>query len=549
MKLDDKIIEKILKKGSYVTDGDIEYAKKVQSQHKGGSLIDIIYSMNILTKDLFGQAVAEFHNLEYADLNSNLPKKEDVLKIPEAKYKSLNAVVFEIDDKKKKVTVAVSDPKKKDLKTNLQAIFPKYSLKLKYALPEDIDDAKIYYHKSLDTRFEKLIKDDDAASKIIEEIFLDALVYKASDIHFEPQENEIVIRFRVDGVLYQAGKIPKENYETILNRLKIQAGLRIDEHDATQDGAIRFVSDGSIYDLRMSIVPIVTGEKVVIRVLSEYVRGYSLGDIGLSSEQSSMIMESISKPIGMVLVTGPTGSGKTTTLYSILKLLNSPEKNITTIEDPVEYKLDGINQIQVNARKDITFTKGIRSVVRQDPDIILVGEIRDRETSHLAVNAALTGHLLLSTFHANNAATAIPRLLDMAVEPFLLSSTLDIVVSQRLIRKLCENCRHSYTEKVSELKKQNEEISKYFKGKEVTLYKSEGCASCNNLGYKGRTSIFEIIKITPEIKELILSKPSAREVWELAKTQNSKSMFEDGIRKVKTGITSLEELLRVASPE
>lgn len=250
----------------------------------------------------------------------------------------------------------------------------------------------------------------------------------------------------------------------------------------------------------------------------------------------------------MILVTGPTGSGKTTTLYTILRILNRPEVNITTIEDPVEYKIAGVNQIQVNLQTDLTFSKGLRSIVRQDPDIILVGEIRDNETAEIATNAALTGHLMLSTFHANDAATSIPRLLDMGIEPFLLASTLEIIIAQRLIRQLCEECRYSIKISRSELSKKFKEVSDYFSEKEITLYQGRGCESCGGTAFKGRTAIFEFIQITKDMQNLILQNPSTNQIWEIASKRNSRRLFEDGIDKVKNGITTLDELLRVASP-
>jgi type II secretory ATPase GspE/PulE/Tfp pilus assembly ATPase PilB-like protein len=301
--------------------------------------------------------------------------------------------------------------------------------------------------------------------------------------------------------------------------------------------------------MRISILPTLNGEKVVIRLLSQYVRSFSFNDLGLSQHDQELLMKAINKPFGMILVTGPTGSGKTTSLYALLKLLNSPDVNITTIEDPVEYKMPGINQIQVNSQTNLTFAKGLRSIVRQDPDIILVGEIRDQETAETAVNAALTGHLLLSTFHANDAATAVPRLLDMDIEPFLLSSTLEVLIAQRLVRKICDQCRFSTSLSKEEVKKTiPADVQKYFTGKHIVLYQGKGCASCGNTGFRGRTAIYEFIEVTPEIQELILQNPSTAQIWKIARKQGSVTLFEDGIEKVKNGITTLEELLRMAEP-
>jgi len=520
-----------------------EYAKKNKSL-----IVDYLLSNDLISNDILGQAAAEFFKVEYADLNSNQPSREQVLKIPEDVARKFRLILFK-EDKKGNVVATDNPGQKGALAAASQALKTK-KVRLAYSLPEDINIAFVHYRKTLDTRFNEIIKSEQrVAPEIIDEIIKDALTFHASDIHFEPQEKEAVIRFRVDGVLQEAGRVSKEYYENILNRIKVQANLRIDEHFAAQDGAIRIKDNDRQVDMRISVAPTVDGEKVVIRLLAQYVRGFTLADLGLSPSHQEEVNKVARKPFGMILVTGPTGSGKTTTSYALLKLLNRPEVNITTIEDPVEYKITEANQIQVNSQKGLTFAKGLRSIVRQDPDIILVGEIRDNETAEIAVNAALTGHLLLSTFHANNAATAIPRLLDMGIEPFLLASTLEAVVAQRLVRKICDDCRFSYSEKFINIEKLIPDAKRYFGDKkEVTLYKGKGCSACGNVGYKGRTAIFEVISISPEMENLILQNPSNQQVWELAKKQGVRSFFEDGIDRVKGGVTSLEELLRVAEP-
>jgi type II secretory ATPase GspE/PulE/Tfp pilus assembly ATPase PilB-like protein len=301
--------------------------------------------------------------------------------------------------------------------------------------------------------------------------------------------------------------------------------------------------------MRTSIIPIVEGEKVVLRVLGSYVQGLTFNDLGLTETNQALLHEAADKPFGMILVVGPTGSGKTTTLYSLLKLMNTPDTNITTIEDPVEYKVQGLNQIQVNLATGLTFVRGLRSVVRQDPDIILVGEIRDLETAEISVNAALTGHLLLSTFHANDAATAVPRLLDMGIEPFLLSSTMNIIIAQRLVRKICDHCKVSVEKQPSDFDTpQLKGVVKYLPAKNLTLYEGKKCEVCGFTGYKGRTSIYEVIKITPSLQELIVKRPSAAEIWTLARQEGAKSVFEDGLDKVMRGVTTIEELVRIAPP-
>lgn len=545
-KLNDKKVKEVLLKGGYVTDEDLAKAEELAKKQKT-SIVAPLLSEKLITKDLLGQALAESFSVPYADLNSKPPSREQVLKITEAVAKKYHAVLF--GENKEGLIIATDNPQQAGLLEEIKTIFPTQELKLAYSLPEDIDAAFVHYRKALNTRFSEIIKSQKKiAPEIINEIVGDALTYNASDIHFEPQEKDVVIRFRIDGTLHEAGRISKKYYENILNRIKVQANLRIDEHSSTQDGAIRFRKDDTAVDMRVSIVPTVNGEKIAIRLLSEYVRGFALPDLGLSPKDQEHITNAAKKPFGMILVVGPTGSGKTTTLYALVKLLNRPEVNITTIEDPVEYKIESINQIQVNPQTDLTFAKGLRSIVRQDPDIILVGEIRDRETAEIAVNAALTGHLLLSTFHANNAATTIPRLLDMEVEPFLLSSTLELIVAQRLARKLCEPCRYSYSEKRSNLEKLIPNVSRYFPEETVTLYKGKGCDACGGIGYKGRVGVFEFITATPAMRDLILQKPSTGQIWALAEKEGALSLFENGIEKVKNGTTSLEELLRVVSP-
>lgn len=539
-------IKEILLKQNYISASDLKNAEEVEKK-KRIDPIDYLISKNIISKDTLGQAIAEHFKVKYTDLNSIQPSKENILKIPEKTAEKYNIVL--VNENEKKVTVTSDNPIKKGLSERLVSIFGDKQIVLTFSLTEDIRANFIHYKKSLDTRCEKIIKNqNNIASGVVEEIIKEALSFNASDVHFEPMSEDFLIRFRIDGVLQEAGRLPLQFFGNVLNRIKVQSGLRIDEHQTTQDGAIRYVEDnGQAVDIRVSITPTINGEKAVLRMLSSHVKTLSLSSLGLSEEDEEKISEVASKPFGMILVTGPTGSGKTTTLYAILKLLNQPEVNITTIEDPVEYRVENISQIQVNAEKGITFAKGLKSIVRQDPDIILVGEIRDKETAEISINAALTGHLLLSTFHANNAASAIPRLLDMGVERFLLSSTLDLIVAQRLVRKLCESCRYSVPVKKEDIYGLPDEIKSLLVSSK-NIYKSKGCSVCNSTGYKGRVAIFETMNVTPEIKDVIMRDSSAKAVWETAKKQGAVSLFEDGIKKVRSGITSLEELKRVSSP-
>ena len=526
-KIPEEKIKEILLAESYVSKEDMAKAEKYARDNKA-PITEYLFNEGVLTKDLFGQAMAEFFKVGYSDLNSYPPSKDQILSIPEVVAKKLRVVVFK--KKEGEIIISTDNPAQAGILIALAQVFPKQKIVLTYSLSEDIDESFLHYRKNLETRFGKIIEEEGKiVPQIIDEIIEDALLLNASDIHFEPQGEEVLIRFRVDGVLQEVGRIPKNYYENVINRIKVQANLRTDEHFSSQDGAIHYENKENVADIRVSIVPILDGEKVVMRILSKYVRGFNLSNLGLSASNQKMLVDASKKPFGMILVVGPTGSGKTTSLYSLIRTLNRPQVNIATIEDPVEYKVKGVNQIQVNKETNLTFSRGLRSIVRQDPDIILVGEIRDNETAEIAVNAALTGHLMLSTFHANDAATSIPRLLDMKVEPFLLASTMELIIAQRLVRRICENCRYSYIEK------------------KETFYQGKGCNVCNQTGYKGRIAIFEFIQITSEMKDLILKNPSSKEIWKLAKKQGSKTLFEDGIEKVKNGITTLEELRRVAS--
>lgn len=544
--MEESRILKILVDNAYVSQDDAQKAFEFSQKNKS-SLVEYLLSHKLITKDILGQAMAEFYGIPYADLNSHPASKEQVLKIPEVLAKKYRLVLFFEDENE--VILTTDNPEQKRFPAELGRIFGKKKIKLAYSVLEDIDNSFIYYRRSLETRFKKIKKEESFAPEMIDEIFEDAVMYRASDIHFEPQEKEIIIRFRIDGILQEAGRVSKEYYENILNRVKVQARLRIDEHFCAQDGAIRYQRrNGHMVDMRVSLVPTLDGEKIVIRLLSEYVKGFTMSDLGLSDKDQASLLKASKKPFGMILVTGPTGSGKTTTLYALLKILSCPEVNVTTIEDPVEFKIGEINQIQVNPQTNLTFSEGLRSIVRQDPDIILVGEIRDKETAEIAVNAALTGHILLSTFHANDASSAVPRLLDMGIEHFLMASTMNLVIAQRLVRRICENCRMSEDVESSTLEKIFPPAKEYFKDKKTTLYKGKGCEACNGTGFKGRTAIFEFIEMTREIQDLIVKDPSAKQIWDLAKAQGARSLFDDGVEKVKNGVTTLEELLRVANP-
>lgn len=538
-------LKKLLINENYISEAD---SKAAETDAKtGAEYVAHLIQQQILTKNLLGQALAESYKLPFVDLGAQTPQKTDV-HLPDNVARENRVVIVKAQDDT--VLLATDRPDAVKNKEVLAAL-PGKRAKLAYTLPEYIEGQLSATSQPLDTRFSKIIEAGNrVAPEIVDEIIKDALLFRTSDIHFEPLADHVQVRFRVDGNLRDAGHVPKEYYDNVLNRIKVASGMRIDEHFTSQDGSIRHqTTKNHVTDLRVSLIPTVEGEKIVMRVLGSYVQNFELSDIGLDDEHRRLLEVYAAKPFGMILTVGPTGSGKTTTLYSLLKLLNKPNVNITTIEDPVEYKMAGANQIQVNQQANMTFARGLRSIVRQDPDIILVGEIRDQETAEISVNAALTGHLLLSTFHANDAATAMPRLVDMGIEPFLLASTLQIIIAQRLVRGICPNCRASVSieEVAQSLPHTTFDIGKYFKPND-NLYIGKGCHVCNGSGYVGRSALYEIIEVTPEMQDLLITSPSTREIEQLARKQGSISMFDDGITKARRGTTTLAEVLRVVPP-
>lgn len=375
---------------------------------------------------------------------------------------------------------------------------------------------------------------------------------RASDIHIDPEEKRVRVRLRIDGILNDAFILPKDIQSEVITRIKVLSGLRTDEHQAAQDGRFRTkIEGGGPIDLRVSIAPTYYGENAVMRLLVEKEEKFTLETLGYSEKDRGIIMKAIKNPYGMILATGPTGSGKTTTLYTILKILNTKEVSIITIEDPIEYSLEGIDQIQANTRTGLTFATGLRSILRQDPNIIMVGEIRDEETARIAVNAALTGHLLLSTLHTNDAPTTLPRLLDMQIEPFLIASTVNIAIGQRLVRKICENCKVNKAISTDELKTLSESISteilsKYEKiTKSKKFSKGSGCEKCNNTGYQGRIGIYEVLEVDDDIRKAVIRKADAGEIRDIAIKNGMTTMIGDGFKKASEGITTIEEILRV----
>ena len=396
--------------------------------------------------------------------------------------------------------------------------------------------------------------------EIVNKVILLAFYLRASDIHFQPRENFFVTRLRIDGILDDFFKIPKDLSDEIISRIKILANLRIDEHFSAQDGRFRFYLEGEkikYFDLRVSIIPTYYGENAILRLLVSDIGKFSLENLGLSQRDYEVLKVSISKPYGMILATGPTGSGKTTMLYSILNVLNTENVHIITIEDPIEYSLQGVTQIQVNPQTNLTFSKGLRAILRQDPNIIMVGEIRDQETAEISVNAALTGHLLLSTLHTNDAPSAIVRLSELNIEPYLIASTVNCVIGQRLVRKICENCKKERLLKDIEIKSildlLPQRIPDVTRTKLIEdlmiqnkkIFYGAGCEKCNSTGYFGRTGIYEILIMTENIRDLLLKSASASEIKNKAIEEGMTTMLEDGIKKTLEGVTTIEEILRV----
>ncbi len=404
--------------------------------------------------------------------------------------------------------------------------------------------------KEMDVKKLKGIVEEPIVIKLVNLIIMKAVKEGASDIHIEPEEETLKTRFRVDGMLHEIDSPPKHLQSAITSRIKIMADLDIAERRIPQDGRFTIKMEGKQIDVRVSLVPTIYGENVVMRLLDASSALLTLEQLGFSTQMLEKYSKLIIRPHGIILVTGPTGSGKTTTLYASLDKINTAEKNIITIEDPVEYKLPGIRQIQVEAKVDLTFANGLRSILRQDPNIIMVGEIRDLETAEIAIQAALTGHLVFSTLHTNDAPGAVTRMVDMGVEPFLVSSSVTGILAQRLVRKICEGCKEEYIPTREELKDIGLESTEYREQRtEIVFYRGRGCPKCMTTGYRGRISIYELMIPDDNIRNAIVAKSQSDEIRKLARSAGMITLMEDGIEKVRAGITTIEEVLRVTREE
>lgn len=532
----------------------------VMAKNSEDTLENILIENNIISDQNLGLLIADFIKLPFVVL-SNISVPEEIFRIiPERIARKEKIIPFAIDQGGLKV--ATNNLANSELREMLER---KAGMKvaLYYATARDIDNALRIYKRDLQKAFEALFESqlkmldvsligDAPIAKIVDMIIEYAYQDKASDIHIEAEEKKSRVRFRVDGVLHDMLQIPKALHDQVTTRIKVLSRLRTDEHLSAQDGKMRVNIGEDILDIRVSILPIVDGEKVVLRLLSSKLRQLSLVDLGMSEKDLKKVSSAFNKPFGMILATGPTGSGKTTSIYAILKILNTRERNITTIEDPVEYRIMGVNQIHVNVKTNLTFANGLRSILRQDPNIVFVGEIRDSETAGIAVNAALTGHLVLSTLHTNNAATALPRLIDMEVEPFLVASTVNIIVAQRLIRRICEMCKVSIAFSRMEMVKNIHEsiVSGHFgNSEEIRAYKGNGCKVCHGTGYRGRIGLFEVFEVSKSIRKLISERKDSDILAQQAISEGMTTMLEDGLEKAKEGLTTIEEVLRTTKIE
>jgi type IV pilus assembly protein PilB len=391
----------------------------------------------------------------------------------------------------------------------------------------------------------KEVVDEAPIVKYVNLLITQAIQDRASDIHIEPGEIDLRVRYRIDGVLHEVMRSPKSIQSGVISRLKIMSDINIAERRIPQDGRLSVTAHGTKVDLRVATLPTVWGEKVVMRILDNSTARLALSDLGFAESNYTRYSASFTKPYGMILVTGPTGSGKSTTLYATLNIIAKPEINVITVEDPVEYRLPGINQVQVNGKAGLTFAAALRSILRSDPDVVLIGEIRDHETAQIAVEAALTGHLVLSTLHTNDASSAITRLTEMGIEPFLVGSALDCVLAQRLARRLCSKCKEPYQPTVEELRSAG--FALVPEGELPTLHRAVGCSACAKTGYKGRLALHEVMAVSEEIERLAVTRASATEIAEVARQQGMHRLRDDGMFKVRDGITSLAEILRVVT--
>ncbi len=603
MRISDILAIKLLKATNKVSDEQLRNLQE-QSKTEKKPLQDLAINNNLVSEKEFTKLYANEIDVPFVELNAHEIKREVLRLIPERVARQYNAVLFGVNNDGSK-QLAMEDPDDIQAISFLQKQLGT-DLKVHVATKANIQAALDQYRGNISSELIKVISpeaeteeeeeiseadlaEDSPVAQTVNLLIEYAVSSGASDIHIEPREDYVSVRYRVDGVLREANKLPKKVLGAVVSRIKILANLKIDERRVPQDGRFKVEVSGQLYAMRVSTLPIVDGEKVAMRILNESAKAATLEELGYWSSSLEKIKKAIVQPHGMILVTGPTGSGKSTSLFSILSMLNSPTVNISTVEDPVEYRIPGTNQTQVNPGAGMTFVNGLRALLRQDPNIIMVGEVRDGETANLAVQAALTGHLVFSTLHTNNAATSLPRLLDMGIEPFLIASTVRVVVGQRLVRRLCVDCREDYQpdevaqkqlaeifgtgdsgvmQRIHQLEVQALEagIGKTNPSKTnqhsptelstsetqvLRLWKvhEEGCENCGHSGYKGRMGIYEVLANDTAIQKLIVGNATSEAIQDQAIKDGMVTMQYDGFIKSLRGQTSLEEILRVTSED
>jgi type IV pilus assembly protein PilB len=530
-----------------------------EQEREGRSLGRVLIEMGVIKEADLVAALAGQLGLGFVDLADHSIDPQAVSLLPEPVARRYRALPIGFEDSQ--LIVAMSDPANVFALDDIRTITG-MEVKPVVATVADVENA-IRRYGHFEQSAENIVSeaasaaderatDLDAMPSAVEEapivrlvnlLITQAVSDRASDIHIEPMERDLRIRYRIDGVLHEVMRSPKNIQNGLLSRLKVMADINIAERRVPQDGRVGLVVGGKAVDLRMATLPTVYGEKIVIRILDKTSALLKLEQLGFMEQPYTRYEEGFRKPYGTVLVTGPTGSGKSTTLYATLNIINSVDRNIITVEDPVEYRLAGISQMQVNPKAGLTFSTALRSILRADPDVVLIGEIRDRETALIAVEAALTGHLVLSTLHTNDAASAITRLIEMGVEPYLVASALDCIVAQRLARQLCDRCKKAYKPTEAELQTAG------FSDEEVVsireLYRPEGCPHCGKTGYRGRLGLYEVMPVSEEIERLAAERRSSEEIRKLAMEQGMIPLRDDGLAKVRQGVTSLEEIFRV----
>lgn len=580
--VDQKKFEEVLVKLNLLSRQQLDQVK-IESVRSGRELDDTIIAMNLLKKEEVVKATAISIGVPYVDLSSVKVDQNILKNITKELAKKYMAVPFGFSGNM--LNVAMANPNNIQIiefierksgfrvnpymasKENIQRIIDQYQ-DLTSEVKEALKSVDITPASVITPGQEEKIGDlmqDAPVTRAVNTILEYAAKSRASDIHVEPWENSLKIRYRIDGILRETMSLPVHIQAALVSRIKILSNLKIDEHRIPQDGRFDVNVEGHEIDIRVAISPTVHGEKVVMRLLDKSGGIIDLSELGIKGRAFRLIEEGIKRPHGMVLSTGPTGSGKTTTLYAVLTKLNKPEVNIITLEDPVEYQVPGVNQIQVNNAVGLTFASGLRSILRQDPNVVMVGEIRDSETADLAVQSALTGHTVLSTLHTNSASGVLPRLLDMDIEPFLIASTVSTVIGQRLVRRLCEKCKEKYSatpvlmdaiKKTLEGILPKDETAKealgyknipFFNAKEFTLYKAKGCAECNDTGYLGRTGIFEVFGMNQKIEALVISNATTSKIQDEAISQGMITMRQDGFLKALEGVTTIEEVIAKAA--